>query len=69
MHRFIREDESTPKWISVSIALLAMLRQFVFLPVMAGTIPKLVFWNGSTAVDICFNAVSASQSDPLEFLA
>jgi hypothetical protein len=37
---------------------LAAFRHFGLLPLMAATVPYLVLWRGSAALEICFNAVA-----------
>ena len=52
-----RATQDTEKWITKAFGLLAAIRQFTFLPLLTTTIVKLVMWNGSTAIEICFNTV------------
>ena len=61
--QFLVQQRATPdmaKWIFRTFDLLASIRQFTFLPLLTRTIVKLVMWNGSTAIEICFNTVRFS---------
>lgn len=65
--QFLVQQRATPdtqRWILRAFALLSAMRQFMFLPTLSTTIVKLVMWNGSTAVEICFNAVAVSHLLP-----
>jgi bifunctional DNA-binding transcriptional regulator/antitoxin component of YhaV-PrlF toxin-antitoxin module len=46
------------QWLRGSLFVLAAARQFGVLPLMAATVPYLVLWRGSAALDICFNVVA-----------
>ena len=59
-----RTTDDTPAWVGRAFALLTAVRQFGFLPAMAQTVPTLVFWNGSTAVQICFNVRTHAHTEP-----
>jgi hypothetical protein len=51
-------DEATPWWVRGALFVLSMVWQFLLLPRLTGTIVVLMFCNGSTAVEICFNGVA-----------